>query len=246
MIERLLTFVRDHGIDVGLAVFASVMAVIQFHDSRKLKRNVFEITSSLSTRFIGRFPVILADIESVVRNANEGVKILVDVAAYGHYSNPIAFNRLEACLKEQVRRGRPVQMLVHDGEAYKHYRERVYPESDFKRERNRNRFNDFFSAPPFPKPTTWESFQARLADEQERHLQSFHASGVQIRIMKRPSQILIWLADDKEAVFSFLRSTHHEVSFLTRDGKVITEMSEIFDAAWNDVTTIVFDGARAR
>ena len=230
--QETVAWLKEH-VDRVLAAVAIVFAVVQFVDSRFQKRDMKEIADSMSTRFIGQFPNNMTEVVAVVRQAKTALDILVDVAAYGHYSTPLLF---EEFLKEiNTKRKLKVRMIVYHSDIYTKLRLEQFPEKTYEEERRSARYRKFFEANRrLTEPTTWKGFQDMLLSEQAVHLKTIQNMKVDIRTINDLRFISIWLEDRKDAVFSFQNAVEHEkeVSFRTRDGNLITTLNGVFEEAW--------------
>jgi hypothetical protein len=208
--------------------------------SRKMDESLVklaEITRSVSTKFVGRFPGNVSDILDLSLNVRQSIDIIVDSAGYGHYSSPSLYYDYRECLCNHASQQRKVRMLIHTHEVYQAYRELVYPENEWTGIQTSDRFKNFFHTHrhTMPEPLTWQAFQNRLATVQEDHLEHFLNVPMEIRvIVAPPPQVILWLSDEKEAVFSFLRSTHNEVTFRTSDSALLDEFKLIFQKAYDN------------
>lgn len=237
-----------------LAVLAIIFAIIQFVDSGHQYRKLTDITSrlepiagnlepmpgrlneianSMSTRYVGEFPLDIKDVTEVVRGTKKNLDIMVDYVGYGHYSDPAAFDaylhRIEA-LRPTVR----VRVLVYNSARASQARHRQWP--DFEAIKRRPAFAYFFNKlyPSLGVPKTFDEFDQKLSIKQHDYETELLARGVEVQHTPEKLMFYAWLQDDNEAVFSFLDTERdeHEFAFRTSDKRLIGAFRETFESMW--------------
>jgi hypothetical protein len=66
-------------------IVALVLAIIQASISKTSNKQILEVSKSLSTRYLGKFPKDFIEIINHIDSSNKSLKIIVDFATYGHY-----------------------------------------------------------------------------------------------------------------------------------------------------------------
>jgi hypothetical protein len=223
-------WLHAHDVDTILAVLAILFAFIQYRDMRKL-------ANSMSTRFIGQFPSNMAEIVEVVQRKGVNLDILVDIAAYGHYTRPKLFDKYLNALCDKRAAGCQVRMLVYSRDIYRKLAAEQLPKDNFPKEKHSKRMDEFLAFPAnrrLDRPEVWESFIDLLQREQTEHLKVLLKSGVQIRRINNLRLVSMWIQDHEDSIFSFQNAVDHEkeVSFRTRDGNLMNALHEVFESAW--------------
>jgi len=189
----------------------------------------------MSTRFVGEFPKNMAEIVDVFKRANKRLDILVDLAAYGHYSWPEEFERYAKIIHDKCEKGVQVRMVVYSRERYDELFCRQFPKDRFDEEMRSERFKFFFHKySGLSRPTTWDAFRETITNEQRVHCQNMLKNGVVLRSVSSDVLMSLWLGDQTDAVFSFQNATEREreVSFRTRDSDLIRSLQKTFEMTW--------------
>lgn len=112
------------------ATFALVVSLVLFaiqmfnnmQESKQLSQNLLEIQNSLSTKYLGKFPDFMPDINRLYGDAKAGdsIVILEDVLFYGINSAPIDFYEANLKLFDLAANGSPVMIsyYIPDGMAF--------------------------------------------------------------------------------------------------------------------------------
>ena len=217
----------------------SVNAVTTY--TKRIATDTEAIASSVPTRFVGEFPKNMRAIHEVIANAVSGIEIMVDIAAYGHYSNPELYIEYRQRLEKLAENpGVQFRMIVYGEKLNEESRRGQFRIEDFppsKKEaaEHYKRFCD--SLPQKERPTTYVDFIKLLARREvqyENFLQSLCTCRAEIRKSEEPFRLFLWLADQREAVFSFeMYGEHfHEICFRTRDRDLTRTFAELFEHAW--------------
>lgn len=241
-----------------LAVLAIGFALYQFTDSDELKDNLKNVTEDLqeaagivktellenvrfvaantSTRYVGTFPSNMDDIQSIVNNSSRQLRVMVDVAGYGSYSRAHEFLRYATALKELKHRTPrvSVELLLFDGTFRGNMLRDQFPKGEWESTIQGSKlFNDFFENRP-PVPQSYEEFIRRLELNHDGCEKDFCEGGVTIKRKSGDFPFFLWLQDDKEAVVSFFNKgpAAREISFKTREGKLIDTFGNIFQELW--------------
>lgn len=236
-----LHWLHGHDIDTLLAILAIVFATIQFVDARLMERKMRQMVRSMSTRFIGQFPTNMPEIVDVIGRTDQKLDILVDVCAYGHYSQPVLFKNYVGTIQNKLDAGCNIRMIVYSPAVYKELRHQQFPEDGFKDECKRERFKQFFAVNlDLDKPKTWSEFEKLLLCQQDKYLKILRRSRVEIRSIDEKLLVSLWLEDNEDAVFSFQNAARNEeeVSFRTREGNLISVMHNLFEQTWSKATPI--------
>jgi hypothetical protein len=218
---------------IVLAIVAIAFAIIQFADAKLQNRKLRQVAGSMSTRYIGEFPKNMAEIVDVVRRAHAKLDIVVDLAAYGHYSDPLQFKGYLDAICEKCRQGVQVRMVIYESNLYAQYFNRQFPKDLFSKETQSERFAFFFYRGR-PKPATWEAFCKLMEHEQMEHLTHMTKAGVRVRSLSTEILLSLWLEDREDVVFSFQNATEREreLSFRTRDGNLVSSLQRMFESIW--------------
>jgi hypothetical protein len=243
---------------VLLEIAAVVLGIRAYFDIRAqldaasgLAANLASISKTLSTRFIGYFPLNFRKIMQVLKNAHKSVRIMVDYADYGSLTAHEDFlkyvalvNKLGSDPKVDVRMicypFNEAKMRVNfdfgSEERLKGYKNEVAIKSLLRRKR----------VEKLPAP---EAFIAWLLEDQVNTEKNFRQNGVQLAMYPH-LPLFCWIRDDdEEAVFSFpfnespedypgevepFRTS--EISFVTRETKIVQTLSLTFDEIYAKAT----------
>jgi hypothetical protein len=255
-------------VTVILAIVAMLFAAIQKWESTKLLRSSSDlkneadalekntkshaeemktltgemraIANAMSTKYVGGFPKNMGDICEVVGMADRSLDIQVDLLAYGHYSNPDAFNRYIDKIEDFVSRNPQaiIRVLVYADHAAEKGRSGQFggPEGfaeEMKSERFRRCFTELYNS---ETPSTYDQFMKYLADRQvecRKRLECYRA--IKIRYASFPFRLFLWVEDQEEAVFAFeMYGQNRTISFRTRDGNLIHTFGTMFEQNWQD------------
>lgn len=238
MLDYILQLDWRDALDTFLAALAIVTASVQFFDSRNQKRKMDEIAGSMSTRFVGVFPKNMTEIIDIVDRASGSLDIMIDICAYGHYSNPLLFlNYVQAIERAVQQRNLTVRMIIYDeNQARSDQEASVFGSANFfEEERKSLRYTNFFKKRKntISEPQSVEEFKKMLASEQRSYTQRFLHDGIEIRTVSEDLLMFMWLDDNQDAVFSFRGDRgERELSFRTRDGNLLTTLRYVFDQIW--------------
>lgn len=245
--------------------FAAIFyAVKQRSDSEKLKNHSQElrdessvllgkvtsitnemtsIAGSLSTRYVGLFPKNMDDMIEVITKAEQRLDIMLDIAAYGHYSNPEDYLKYFQTLESLSQtKGVVIRLIAYDKvTARKGHRTQYNGEKGFEDEKQQARFVHFFDRvhqKKLKKPENYQEFDDLMMSQEEMWEKRFQGF-TELVLANEPLRFFLWLADEKEAIFCFEnygRDTR-EISFRTRDVSLIRTFKDIFDQNWDKFKT---------
>jgi hypothetical protein len=191
-----LHWCREHDVDTVLAILAIIFATIQFVDSRLQEHLMKEqrlrmlnqsnqmegLAKSMSTRFVGNFPLNMSEIVDVVSKTDAKLDIMCDVAAYGHYSQPTLFANYRNHIQAKRSANIEVRLIVYADDIYERLLSERFAQEKFEAEKKSDRLNFFFkSNPQHNLPQTHADFLSTLRQEQLSILRSFINSGVKIK-----------------------------------------------------------------
>ena len=231
-----------------LAVVAILFAVIQFLDSRRLQRSMQEhlegmreISSSMSTAYVGGFP---EDMEEIIRVTSGDIKLLyimTDLLGYGSYSDPDHFYEYLTNLQRVAGKGVKIEMIVYTGPVAKDVLRNEFPISDYENEKGKLRYARYFSVyhKNLGLPSSYDPFINALTSAEAEYAGVLAGrANIDIRHIRSKLPFYLWLQGDREAIFSFLQlgEQTNELSFRTRDGKLITMFMNAFVELWDKET----------
>lgn len=216
-----------------------------------------DVGRQLSTRYLAPFPESLTAIREFVseRRSNECLHIMVDFAGYGSFSNPEEFIRYRSVLEQSASNSK-IKMLIYDDALARNALREQWPTLEsFKTERAYPSFRDFFKnnrkliddwstrkfgAPlkdfsEFEKSVKYED-QIELKLEAQKKIQDLLAERIEIRFMRGPKfAVHAWTLPDR-VIFAFTdRSADlQELSFTTRDERLVRIFDRMFDRLWEE------------
>jgi hypothetical protein len=94
-------------VSLALAIIALLVGVVHL-------REIKQTTESLSTRFIGTFPLFLPNIVDLIRNARKSVIVFCDFPGYGGFSDPDNGLAYRQALERQIQLGHRVELTCAD------------------------------------------------------------------------------------------------------------------------------------
>jgi hypothetical protein len=138
------------GLTATLALLAIGFAIWQFRDSREQesRMKVFDtemrsVAGQMATRFVGNFPKNLNEINHVIGKAKNTIHIMSDYVGYGHYSNPLEFDKYFRLLRGTRAAGREVKMLIYTRAKAQEMHQSQFVNSDLKTANNWANFKAF-------------------------------------------------------------------------------------------------------
>ena len=209
-------------------------------NSTALSRNTAQIANSMSTGFIGEFPYNLSAITDVLKQAKSHVEIMVDIAAYGHYSNPVDFLQYFGQL-DRLAQAREVRlrMVVYDEKLNEASRDDQFGgQPKFAAIRDDPKFREYFAKHKGDHPTDYASFIKILQEREHNRKITLQTNEAEIQDSNERFRFFLWLVDDVEAVFAFQICGEHfrEICFRTKDGNLIHTFADLFRQAWGQET----------
>lgn len=211
-------------------------------ESKTVLEGLREIVDSLSTRYVGLFPDNMSEIVEVINRSERELRIMCDIAAYGHYSRPKTFleylqNLERKSMSEKVK----VRIIAYDKPTGRRGHQSQFDgEQGFPSEKANERFRYYFNDvhPELQKPDSYHDFDELMMNQEEmyeKRLRTF----CHLASANEPLRVFLWLADEKEAVFCFenagKRGTR-EISFRTRDVALIKTFTDLFEQHWDTFT----------
>jgi hypothetical protein len=85
-----------------LTVLALIMSIWQLRNAREFKKNLNDISQSVSTKFIDKFPKNMDSIIKLVDETKEELDIVVDFASYGQFSNFELYEKYKSKIFEKI------------------------------------------------------------------------------------------------------------------------------------------------
>jgi len=241
-----------------LATILGLIVALAFgaHNARRSQ----QLINSLSTRYVDNFPDNLHAINELIDSAERSLVVVADQAGYGLLSNASEYgrynSRIRANVKDKV--GVSVDFLVYSEiDAHETRRDQLRNLS-MENVLSKPKYFDFWSDHPGLKPRVQSTFD----DEGEASArQEFFAILDSLEIAARDDfrsmkggmrymearvgdrfEVFFWLADGREAIFSFLTTTPkplsgandgiedlREVSFYTRDRRMIEVLMSLVE-----------------
>jgi hypothetical protein len=78
-LSQVYEWLHRHDINTVLGLIATVLAVKQYVDTRRLDHQLTELKKSSACQFLGKFPLNMEQIVDVVRDTGHKLDVLVDV-----------------------------------------------------------------------------------------------------------------------------------------------------------------------
>lgn len=214
--------------------------------SKEQRRFLEDIKSSISTKFIGKFPDNINGINELLSRAEDSVYIVSDLAAYGMYSNPnnsLKYRSLLGELSNKKNFGVSIKLITYSIATYKNRFEEQFHITDLKSGADKmkvikkkaeqfSEFNSFYMRQNLLKDEikTYDDLFNFLINQNFKMINKllsthqFKYYEVDWEKGKPKLPLSMWIIDKKYAVFSFLDyfgEISGEVSFETGDKNVI-------------------------
>jgi hypothetical protein len=214
-----------------------------------------------STRYIADFPYNLPTVTEVVQGTCENLDIMSDVAGYGQFSAQDSFLKylheieavstttLDVSRKGKNCAGRTpskskgsdtigVRMLVYDPVllqpgAYQ------FREPNYRKLSQTDTFKSYFARhKELRSPSNYKEFLQAMKQAHLNYVHELISNGVEVRFTDHRYMVYIWMHDDADAAFAFhyqgdyQSNTEREITFRTRDAKLIDAFRNIFNLEW--------------
>lgn len=208
--------------------------------STKQQELIKDIAGSISTKYVGTFPDNMEAINKLISSTKRSLLIVVDVPAYGHFSNPMAHNDYRHDIEHLVTPiGKTdVKIVCYTEAARRRNMEKQFRIKTIEQIRQKESYKRFFDywKTAKPQPSTKDEFYDLLTSENNELLTRLRALNVPIHETTNDLPVFIWLSDEREAIFSFYNygDTPREVSFQTNDQKLINVLQEIAKEAMEE------------
>ena len=212
-----------------------VLALYQLRQVGSTNRSLRDISESMSTKFIGKFPDHIPEITKLLRTAKKKVTIVCDLLGYGYYSSPEQYQQYRAAvlgLSSDVR----VKITVYGRErASRAAREQLGTSfDDIRRSSTYKNYVKYYNIAFTEAPNNIDEFYDLWDENYTRHYSDFNIKDIMIHQVKNKAiPVYFWIVDDRVAVFSFpsLSIEPPEVAFRTSDRDLI----DIFTRVLTDV-----------
>lgn len=230
-------------------------------DEQRIK--IQGIVESMSTRFLGIWPVHLEEITALTGTATEELIISVDTIGYGHFSNHEKFLEYFAELERAEKRGVSIKMLLPPEEMCRKSlelqfeKEKREPESEACTKLLRDyqdmygdrlgfelrSFDDFLDADLYIE----SSYCAQLVDKIISKVDKTIPSPIEVAVrvdQKSHEPVYYWIVRrngiPKEAIFAYPRfvGVGKGYSFRTLDPRLMDIFSSDFNAKWGKAVPI--------
>jgi hypothetical protein len=195
------------------------------------------IAQSMSTHYVGPFPDNLPEIVSVIAHSKRTIKIVVDFPGYAQYSAPALHLKYIHALEQARQRDVEIQLICYTDDLANHERLKQFPNDPERfKQRDINRFNNFFHLKNLQPATDFAGLRRILIDHDEKTIGRLRDLGVSLKFQHETAPFFLWLADDAEAVFTFKNLIRKDagLSFRTKDGHLIRQFTDIFLRRWEE------------
>jgi hypothetical protein len=230
-------------LDRILASLAIGFATRQYFDAKSTRQEMVDIGESMSTRFIGAFPDNMGEIKNIVEDAETQLDIMVDYVGYGHFSSPAIFRAYLAKIHEKYHAGVKIRLIAYGENLLTQSNASEFPTEQFEKLKGSVEWKDFFNihCKGQTEPSSYHEFRDLMIQRQRLYLSEARFAGIDIRTVSQELVFFVWLEDGEDAVFSFRGAglnSDREVSFRTRDGKLIETFSGLFEKIWKGAAPV--------
>jgi hypothetical protein len=240
-----------------LAIFGTILAVVSWREAFEQNKEIHEISHSLPTRYIGKFPDHLKEIIKLVECSQNKFCIMADCVDYGSFSDPELHRKMIRAIETaKTERKVDVQILMCDDPQHlsrgSPFRPKwlagwsvLYADREF-----RQCLNEYYELNP-----EFDPYKSKINEQEaskhyfQKMLMTHHAKiysylrKIHIPIYDWPYEknlpedekvmtgLFFWMTDDTEAVFllSHTGTTAPGLAFQTRDAKLIELFKSTFD-----------------
>jgi hypothetical protein len=206
---------------------------------KEISGNIKEVAGSISTQYVDTFPANMPAIIDLIERTNSSLLVVTDAPAYGHFSNPSAFEqyrrRLEALASPDKKV--KIRLLSYDDPTIISSAKNQFGQIDIQQVRKMGSYNTYFAFwKNKPQPKTVEDFYDLIKENNNKFRQELAEYNVEISETQKPLPVFLWMRDEKEAILSFYNygQSPREVSFRTNDQSLIKILNEIADGAFKD------------
>jgi hypothetical protein len=200
-----------------------------------------DLTSTVQTRAIGRFPDNLRPIIDLIGRAKSTILIATDVSSYGQLSNPRECRNYYSAIIAAAARGGKVQLIAYSGQRSDAERRnqfaeyvRLGPTKGYEKLAGEPRWKAFTAAHPFGMISTLdEAFDALLYSDLafRRNVSEQAVTVHELADSGQSLPVFFWLRDTEEAIFSLFTvgERSREISFRTVDQSITEVLVSTFD-----------------
>jgi hypothetical protein len=230
---------------LGLAVVALLLALIQLGQAHRQTKSLNRqgeallfVTSSLSTRYLGAFPEYLTHVARLVGNTTSELRVLVGNPLPAYFSSPARFLAYAQAIERVSLAGVSVRMICMDHRRREERLRLQFPTSQAAWDAwlpiNRSKVEAFLRY-RYPDEDVTSLSHIRLLEllsETQRELlhQLFVRRSIDVREVDHLVAVQLWLADNKEAIFSIQTSSRDAMSYglFTSDPHFVNALTSMF------------------
>jgi hypothetical protein len=219
------------------AVSVLVWRVVRLDDQvHGLDNEVKSLRASLSERAIedvGTFPDNIKVLTEFVSKTVRTLDIIVDVAAYGQFSNRSAFRAYQNALISiaNQRRG-AVRLFIYDPTMFRKITTAEF-KPRFREIVSEEKYADYCRDIAVQAPQTLDKFINVLENQEHRTKDTLHRAGMTITEVGETIPVFAWLRDSSEAIISIyaLGVNPVEESFRTKEPRFLIMIRNIIQTA---------------
>ncbi len=223
------------GVGIVLAFGALALGAYHERELRAALKELANVQSALSTRYLGQFPHFLSVIVQELSRAEESIVIFCDVPAYGFYSDPKDALAYQYTLALKSAEGKRIELTCLEAETRERYEREQFTEKVWDQwssdHHAREKVIDFLASRSIdnPEQATWETFIKAL---DEVHASFLHdVFGRRANEVSLDIPLYFWMIDGRIAVFSIPvlsdKEGWHEYGFITADHALIQAFREM-------------------
>lgn len=206
--------------------------------------NFNRVVSSVSTRYIGKFPENMAEIETLLSNSSKSLTIVADVIGYGVFSRNDFYKKIHNILREKINAaGIDVEILVYDDSTRMEAMREQFRDVEWTDQLIQSNLPAFKK---FVQERTWinakpDSTRVNSVSSKEELMLLISELNVDLiaelenitgeknfKLLSERQDVFIWLSDQNKAIFSYLNYgfNDQEVSFYTQDKNFIGVLTD--------------------
>lgn len=234
---------------LSLAIIAMLLSILQLIKSNKQMVGIKNIHESVSTRFIGQFPIYMHEIVEILKDAKREIKIVCDIPAFGAISDTNNWIEYRQLLDRKNEQGLEVDLTFLNKER----REKIYYEQFIDAKINLEDWksrekSQLLGKPPFRKfknlneieKISWDEFVNCLRDYDEYVLNAYFNSFDKITELNFDITIYFWIVDGVKAVFAIpkfsIKDNEFVTSgFITQDSRLINSLLSLKESYYERI-----------
>ena len=190
---------------------------------KETTKTMKDLSQSVLTQYVGAFPEFMPKLTELLDRAEAKVTIMCDIVEYGHYSNYEESSRYSEKLKELCNKKIDVNLVIYEDKELAdaitvQFNGRLKESGNLEKYKKRCKNENIH---------TFDQFRESLVRYNKKACKQF-SKAIFVKVKKK-MPVYFWIADDREAIFSFagLHVRPNAVAFKTIDPNLIDVFRKI-------------------